>query len=71
MLARIRHEERGLAMVMALMVTFVVLLLSLVVLAQATHNIQASGYDRKRLTSVGAAEAGIDYMYNYFQNTAA
>jgi Tfp pilus assembly protein PilX len=71
MLARIRHEERGLAMVMALMVTFVVLLMSLVVLAQATHNIQASGYDRKRLTSVGAAEAGIDYMYNYFQKTAA
>ena len=26
------------------------------------RNIQASGYDRKRLTSVGAAEAGIDYM---------
>jgi Tfp pilus assembly protein PilX len=71
MLARIRHEEQGLAMVMALMVTFVVLLMSLVVLAQATHNIQASGYDRKRLTSVGAAEAGIDYMYNYFQKTAA
>ncbi len=71
MLARIRHEEEGLAMVMALMVTFVVLLLSIVVLAQATHNIQASGYDRKRLTSVGAAEAGIDYMYNYFQKTGA
>ena len=71
MLARIRHEEQGLAMVMALMVTFVVLLLSLVVLAQATHNIQASGYDRKRLTSIGAAEAGIDYMYNYFQKTGA
>jgi hypothetical protein len=71
MLIRVREEERGLAMVMALMITFVVLLLSLVVLAQATHNIQASGYDRKRLTSVGAAEAGIDYMYNYFQKTGA
>ncbi len=71
MLMRLREEERGLAMIMALMITFVVLLLSLVVLAQATHNIQASGYDRKRLTSVGAAEAGIDYMYNYFQKTGA
>jgi Tfp pilus assembly protein PilX len=71
MLMRIRDEERGLAMVIALIITFVVLLLSLVVLAQATHNIQASGYDRKRLTSVGAAEAGIDYMYNYFQKTGA
>ncbi|MEO8291937.1 MAG: hypothetical protein ABI635_02260 [Actinomycetota bacterium] len=71
MFARIHREEEGLAMVVALMVTFVVLLLSIVVLAQATHNIQAAGYDRKRLTSVGAAEAGIDHMYNYFQKTAA
>jgi len=70
MLARIRDEERGLAMVVALMVVFVVLLLSTVVAAQSIHNGNASGYDRRRLQSVGAAEAGLNYFYNYLEQTA-
>lgn len=71
MFARIREEEDGVAMIVALMVCFVVLLLGVVVMAQATHNVQQAGYDRKRLTAIGGAEAGIDYMYNYFQKTSA
>ena len=70
MLTRIRDEERGLAMVVALMVVFVVLLLSTVVAAQSIHNGNASGYDRRRLQSVGAAEAGLNYFYNYLEQTA-
>ena len=71
MLTRIRAEEDGVAMVVALMVTFVVLMLSLVVMTQSVHSVQQSGYDRKRLTAITAAEAGIDRMYGYFQNTPA
>jgi hypothetical protein len=71
MFARIRQEEDGIAMIVALMVSFVVLLMSVAVLAQSTHNVQQAGYDRKRLTAIGGAEAGIDYMYNYFQRTPA
>lgn len=65
------QDDRGVAMVVALMVTFVVLLLGTVVVSQAIHNSNQSGYDRKRLQSVNAAEAGLDYFYNYLANTPA
>ena len=65
------REEKGIAMVMALMVAFVVLLLSTVVVAQAIHNSTRSAYHRKRLQSVSAAEAGLDYYFNYLSKTPA
>lgn len=68
MLARFK-EERGVALVVALMVAFVVLLLSTVVVSQAIHNSTQSGYDRSRVQSIGAAEAGLNYYYNYLQVT--
>jgi Tfp pilus assembly protein PilX len=67
---RIRHEERGLAMVVALMVAFVVMMLSTLVIAQAIHNSDLSAHDRRRLQSVGAAEAGLNYFFNYLEQTA-
>ena len=69
MLNRIRNEERGVAMVVSLMVAFVVLLLSTVVVSQAIHSSDQSGYDRERLQSVNTAEAGLDYYYNYLAST--
>lgn len=63
------NDERGMAMVVAVMVTFVVLLLSVVVVNLAIHNSNQSGYDRRRIQSATAAEAGIDYYYNYLQLT--
>lgn len=66
MMTKLREEE-GAALVVALLVTFVVLLLSTVVVSQSIHNTGQSAYDRKRLTSVNAAEAGLDYQYNYLQ----
>ena len=60
MLTHIRDDERGVAMVVAVMVVFVVMLLATVVFSQAVHNSTASGYDRKRLQSVDAAEAGLN-----------
>jgi hypothetical protein len=59
------REERGIAMVMALLVTFVVLLLGTTVLAMAVHNSEQSGMDRKRVQSVSAAEAGLNKAYSY------
>ncbi len=59
------REERGVAMVVALLVTFVVLLLSTGVLAMAVHNSEQSGYDRNRVQSVSAAEAGLNEGYAY------
>src|SRR5947207_606033 len=69
MFLRLR-EERGMAMIVALLVSFVVLLLSTVVVAQSIHATQGSGYDRERLQSVNAAEAGTNYFYSYLQTTA-
>src|SRR3972149_3292925 len=59
------REERGVALVVALLVTFVVLLLSTTVFAMAVRNSEQSGYDRKRLQSVSAAEAGLNAAYQH------
>lgn len=66
MMTRMR-DEHGAALVVALLVTFTVMLLSVVVVSQAIHNTELSGYDRERLASVNAAEAGLDFFYNYLQ----
>ena len=71
MLTRLRHEEGGVAMIMALAVAFVVLLLTTVVVAQSIHSLESSGYDRERLLSVNAAEAGTNKWYAYLQSTPA
>jgi hypothetical protein len=71
MLTRLRTEEDGVAMVISLMVAFVILILSTVVVAQSIHTLDSSGYDRRRLTSVNAAEAGTNFYYQYFQTTPA
>jgi hypothetical protein len=69
MLKRLHTEERGLAMVIALSVAFVVLLLTTIVVAQSIHSLDSSGYDRERLLSVNAAEAGTNRWYAYLQST--
>jgi Tfp pilus assembly protein PilX len=69
MLRKIQTREEGFAMVTAIMASSVVLLLSLGVVQLSLHNSTASGYDRKRVQAIDAAEAGIDYFYSYLQNT--
>ncbi len=69
MFSRLRDEEHGVAMIMALAVSFIVLLLSTVVIAQSIHSLESSGYDRERLLSVNAAEAGTNYWYAFLETT--
>ena len=71
MLTRLRDEEGGVAMIMSLAVAFIVLLLTTVVVAQSIHSLESSGYDRERLLSVNAAEAGTNKWYAYLQSTPA
>src|SRR5437899_5950290 len=54
------RDERGIAMVTALLVSMVLLFLSIAVIALSLHNSTQSAFDRKRVQSIGAAEAGID-----------
>src|SRR6266508_1227685 len=71
MLIRLRlGDERGVALVVALLVSFVVLLLGTAVVSLSLHNLDASGYDRRRLLSIGAAEAGLDSYYETIERTA-
>jgi Tfp pilus assembly protein PilX len=63
------REERGIAMITAMLVTFVVFLLSAVVIQQAIHNINGSAKDRNRLSAVSAAEAGLDWAYSKIEGT--
>ena len=69
MLIRVRDDERGMAMVIALIVSLVLLTLGTVVVAQSIHDAESSGLDRRRLQSVDAAEAGNNYYYAYLQST--
>ena len=72
MLNRLRLEdERGVALVVALLVSFVVLLLGTAVVSLSLHNLDASGYDRRRLLSIGAAEAGLDSYFETIERTPA
>jgi cytoskeletal protein CcmA (bactofilin family) len=59
MLLRLR-DERGIALITALLVTTVVVSLGLVVVALSLHNSAQSSLDRKRVQAIAAAEAGID-----------
>ena len=68
-LTRTLHRDDGIAMVTALLVTFVVFMLSVAVIRQAIHNVGASGYDQRRLRTVSAAEAGLNWAYNQLEFT--
>lgn len=70
MLNRLR-DERGVAMIVALLVAMVVLMLSTVVVAQSIHSVDSSGYDRERLISVNIAESGTNAWWAYLQTTPA
>lgn len=63
------REERGMAMVVSLLVVFVVLILSTYVIDQAIHNTTQSAKSRDRVLAVDASEAGLDWFYNYLQTT--
>ena len=71
MLTRLHRDERGVTLIFALLVAFVVLMLSIYVLAQATHNQTQAAQDRKRLTAQNAAEAGLNWFFNNIQNAPA
>jgi hypothetical protein len=68
MFRRVRDDEEGMAMVVSILVSFVVLLLSIYVVQLGVHNVSQSGYDRSRLISVTAAESGVDDYYAYLNS---
>ncbi|MDQ3990767.1 MAG: pilus assembly PilX N-terminal domain-containing protein [Actinomycetota bacterium] len=67
-LRRVR-EERGAALVTALMVSMVVVILGTTAIGIAVHNTEASGNDRRRVQAVAAAESGVDFYFAQIQGT--
>src|SRR5437773_5267205 len=70
MWTRFRHDERGIAMVTALLVTMIVLALGLVAVALSEHDTTASAQDRKRVQAIDAAEAGLDTFFSQLTTTS-
>lgn len=63
------HAEEGVALVTGLLVSMVVLTLSVTAVSLSIHNTGASSYDRRRLQSIDAAEAGIDAYFSMLGTT--
>ncbi len=57
---RLSREEKGIAMVVAVLSMLVVVIICVAVVMLSAHNADSSATDRKRLQAVAAAEAGID-----------
>lgn len=70
MLTRLRRDETGVALIVALLVVFVIAMLAVTVLQLSIHNVQQSAYDRKRVQSVNASEAGVDDVWSKIQQTS-
>jgi hypothetical protein len=66
----LRKKEDGVALITAILASAVVLILSASAVSLAIHNTDSSGYDRRRLQAVDAAEAGIDTYYALLNSTA-
>lgn len=58
------RQDEGVVIVMALLVAVIAFVVMTGILAQAIHNVVLSGYARKRLAAVNAAEAGLNWYAN-------
>ena len=66
---RIDQEDRGLAMVTAVLVTAIVLSLGAVAVELSVHNSSSSSLDRKRTQAIDASEAGLDSFFSQLTTT--
>lgn len=68
---RSAHDDKGSALVIAVMSVSVCLALALVGVQLAMTSTRASGVDRQRVLAINAAEAGVDAGYTAIQNGGA
>src|SRR5688572_1540444 len=68
MFSRRMQDERGIALVTALLVSMVVVTLGATSVTIAIHNTEQSASDRRRVQGIAAAEAGINYYYSHIQS---
>jgi len=68
--SRRAHDETGMALISAILVTMVVTLLAIGAIETANHSLNSTVVDRKQVQSIGGAEAGIDLATNSLQSAA-
>ncbi len=66
---RLRADERGIAVVTSVLVMAVLTSLALVAVQLSLHQGDATSGDRRRVQSVGAAEAGVDRVIKLLETT--
>ena len=70
MLTRLHRDERGIALISALLISIVLVSIAVSVVALSLHNSEQSANDRKRLQAVNTAEAGLSGTESLLQTTA-
>jgi hypothetical protein len=65
------RDERGIALITALLVSMVVVTLGIASVTLAIHNSESSAFDRRRVQGVAAAEAGLNWYYSHLQSVTA
>jgi cytoskeletal protein CcmA (bactofilin family) len=61
-------DERGIALITAILVSMVVITLGTTAVTLSLHNSEQSARDRRRVESVAAAEAGVNYYFSHLQS---
>ncbi len=63
-------DDSGFALIFAMGIVFVVLVLSTTVLGMSVHNVEQSAYDRRRVSAVVAAEAGLNQTFSFIASAS-
>jgi hypothetical protein len=69
MLSKLRRQEEGSALIFSMLAATVVVILSSLVVGLSVHNTQMSSFERRRVQSIAAAEAGVDYYLSLLTKT--
>ncbi|MGH2687113.1 MAG: hypothetical protein ACRDJP_16740, partial [Actinomycetota bacterium] len=65
------QDERGVAIITALLISMIIVVLGATSVSLAIHNSEASAFDRRRVQSIAAAEAGVNYYFSHLQSGGA
>ena len=70
-LSRRWADERGIAIITAMLVSMIIVTLGTTSVTLAIHNSEASAFDRRRVQAVAASEAGINFYFSHLQSGGA
>lgn len=63
-------DERGVALLTAVMISSIVMVMGITAVQISVHNSDQSARDRRRVESIGSAEAGLDYYFSHLQDAS-